>query len=100
MGDTDIMESATEERRTLGLADKIVIAVAVVGVLAAVAFAFSSSELAFLDGHMFDVVSATWSSDATVGVFVALGIAAIVGAFVLILSRATISHKEHGDEGE
>lgn len=100
MDDMDVTGGATEDQRTLPLADKIVIAVCVVGVLAAVAFAFSSSGLGFLDGHMFDVVSATWNNDATIGVLVALATAIFVGAFVLVLSRATIAHREPEDEGE
>lgn len=98
MADTDTMESTATDKRTLSLAERIVVGLCVVGIVAAVAVAFSTSSIAFLDAHMFEVVGDWWTTDATVGLIVALVTAVAVGAFVIVLSRATIASNETDDE--
>lgn len=79
------------ERRKLSVFEKGVVALCGIGVIAAVIIALEYSGISIV-GHTVDVLSETWTQEATVGVVVALIVAVIVAFFIWLLARATVDN--------
>jgi hypothetical protein len=73
------------------LGEWLILAACAVGVVVALIAAFQNSDLSLFDAHAVEALSSAWTSTATIGVFVAIGIALSVGFFALLLFRATIT---------
>lgn len=87
-------ETSNTQTHHLSIFEKIVVALCAVGVVAAVWVALARGDIPLFDSHVFEILSDAWTTTATVGVIVALGVAAAVGVFVIVLARATIGQKE------
>lgn len=86
LGDTE--KGTTEDRLTpVGW---VVLALCVVGVVGTIYLALDASGIALFDGHAADVISAAWNRTATIGLIVALIVAAFVSTFVWFLAKSTL----------
>lgn len=90
-------DAGASEKRTLSMGERLVVVGCVLGILVATGFALASADIDLLNAHMFEVIADSWSSNATVGLIVALVTAVAVGIFVIILGRATIASDDEGD---
>lgn len=90
----EVVEGAT-------LVDKIVLGLCAIGVIVAFAIVLDASDIRLFDGHAADVLSGAWNRTATIGLIVALVVAALVGVFVYFLARSTIgSDRDDAETGE
>ena len=83
-------ETTTNERRKLTPPEKLVVALCLIGIVGALAWALSYSDIALFDGHAAEVLSESWNRTATIGLTVALIVAVLVGAFVWWLAKSTL----------
>jgi hypothetical protein len=93
---TQVAPDVSDENSTKGpsLAEWLILGVCALGVIAALIAAFQVSDLTLFDAHAMEVVSEAWDSVATIGLMVAIGVSLVVGAFALVLFRATIQSDE------
>lgn len=68
----------------------VVLVLCVVGVVGAIYLALEVSDIALFDGHAADVITTAWNRTATIGLVVALVVAAFVATFVWFLAKSTL----------
>jgi hypothetical protein len=74
----------------LSILDMVVLALCVVGVLAALALVLDYSGITLFDGHAAEVIADAWNRNATIGLIVAIVTAIAVGIFVWLLAKSTL----------
>lgn len=87
----------TEHSEKLSIGGKIILALCVLGVIAALVLALDSSGIALFDGHAAEVLSHFWNRTATIGLIVALVVSVAVGIFVIFLAKATLFSDSDAD---
>ena len=74
--------------------DKLILVLCVVGVIMITYLVLDASGITLFDGHAAEVIADSWNSTATIGLIVALVVAAVVGVFIWLLARATVSNPD------
>jgi multisubunit Na+/H+ antiporter MnhB subunit len=98
----DFDEHTEEPTHKVSVTEVVVGVLCVLGVLIATGVALRAADVPLFSRHMMEVVGDAWTRTATVGVIVALIVAALVGVFVIMLAKATLGHDprpaatEHG----
>ena len=83
-------EATSSDERKLSVPEKAIVALCLLGIVAALAWALNYSGIALFDGHAAEVLSGSWNRTATIGILVALVVAAAVGLFVWWLAKSTL----------
>jgi len=81
-------------KQQLSPVDKLVVVLCVVGVVMVTWIVLDASGLTLFDEHAAEVIADSWTSTATIGLIVALIVATIVGIFIWLLARATVSNPD------
>ena len=68
----------------------VVLALCAVGVVLTTYLALEYSGIALFDGHAADVITTAWNRTATIGLVLALVVAALVSLFVWLLAKSTL----------
>jgi hypothetical protein len=96
----DVEEHTEELTRNVSVAEVVVGVLCVLGVLIATGVALRAADVPLFSRHMMEVVGDAWTRTATIGVIVALIVAALVGVFVIMLAKATLGHDARSDATE
>lgn len=78
------------DRERLSPVDKLILVLCVIGVVLMTYLVLDYSDITLFDAHAADVISNAWNSTATIGLAIALGVAAVVGVFVWFLAKKTL----------
>ena len=81
-------------KQNLSPVDKLIVVLFVVGVVMVTYLVIDASGLTLFDEHAAEVISEFWNSDATIGLIVAIVVASVVGFFIWLLARATVSNPD------
>lgn len=80
----------TEGKQKLSPVDWIILAECLAGGIIALVLTINHTGVYLWSAHAWEVLTESWNSTATVGLFVALGVSALVSTFVWVLAKATL----------
>ena len=87
-----------ELQRKLTPVDWLILVLCVVGVVMAFVLAFNHSQIYLWSAHATEVNIDSWNSTATIGLFVALGVASLISLFVWFLAKSTLGSDPAEDD--
>ena len=79
-----------DEKRKLSPVERLILVQCVVGVILAFVLTINATGVPLWSAHATEVIVDAWNSTATIGLIVALVVAALVAAFTWFLAKSTL----------